>query len=159
MGRTEEAISGLKQGLNAIAGAGTLISHSAYLCWLAEAHLNAGEPEEGLEALAQAMTHVNETGERFWEAELYRIKGKLLLLPGGSPVESEESFQQALDVARGQQARPLELRAAMSLARLWQNLGKAAEACELLGGIYGWFTEGFGTPDLIEARLLLGELS
>lgn len=81
-----------------------------------------------------------------------------MLLPGGSEDQAEECFDQALEVARGQSAKSLELRAATSLARLWQQQGKKAEARELLGGVYGWFTEGFDTPDLVDAKALLEEL-
>ena len=109
--------------------------------------------------MIEAFYHVNETGERYWEADLYRVKGELLLLPGGSEGEAEECFNQALEVARSQSARSLELRAAVSLARLWQNQGKVREARALLSGIYGWFTEGFDTPDLIDAKALLEELA
>ena len=90
---------------------------------------------------------------------MYRIKGELLRLPGGSEGEAEGCFNQALEVARNQSAKSLELRAAIRLTRLWQNQGKTAEARELLSEIYGWFTEGFDTPDLIDAKAMLGELS
>ena len=104
---------------------------------------------------------VDNTGERFYEAELYRLKGELLLQqcrPARAP-QAEACFHQALAVARRQQAKSLELRAAMSLSRLWQQQGKRAEAHELLAAIYGWFTEGFDTADLQEARALLEELT
>ena len=95
-----------------------------------------------------------------WEAELYRLKGELLLTRSSEhQAEAETCFQQALDVARRQQAKSLELRAAMSLARLWQQQGKRAEAHELLAPIYGWFTEGFDTADLQEAKALLEALT
>ena len=99
-------------------------------------------------------------GLRRWEAELHRLKGKLLLqqrIP--DEAQAETCFHQAIDIARQQQAKSLELRAAMSLARLWQQQGKQAEAYELLVPIYGWFTEGFDTTDLREAKALLDELS
>ena len=98
--------------------------------------------------------------ERWWEAELYRLKGELLLARSTeNQTEAEACFHQALDVARHQQARSLELRAAMSLSWLWQQQGKPDEARELLAPIYGWFTEGFDTADLQEAKGLLDELS
>ena len=97
--------------------------------------------------------------ERYWEAEIYRLRGVVLLRqPGTSQAEAETWLQRALDVARRQEAKSLELRAAMSLARLWQQQGKRAEAYELLAPIYGWFTEGFDTADLQEAKALLEEL-
>lgn len=101
MGRTQEAIANLKQGLTTLAGAGTLISHSQYLCWLAEAQLIDRRGDEGFTVLDKAFTHVNNTGERYWEAELYRLKGELFLLPDGSEIEAEECFDQALEVAGG----------------------------------------------------------
>ena len=98
-------------------------------------------------------------GERYWEAELYRVRGELLLAYSTAQhAEAETSFRQALDMARHQQAKSLELRAAMSLSRLWQQQGKRVEARELLAPIYGWFTEGFDTADLQEAKALLAEL-
>jgi predicted ATPase len=103
---------------------------------------------------------VQNNGERFYEAEVYRLKGVLLLQDApASQQEAEEHFQQALEVARRQQAKSWELRAAMSLARLWQQQGKQAEAHELLASIYGWFTEGFDTADLQEAKALLEALT
>ena len=126
---------------------------------LAEAYGQAGQPEAGLQVLTEALTLVAATEERWWEAELHRLKGALLLqLPNSDISQAEACFQQALDVARGQQARSLELRAAVSLSRLWQQQGKAA-ARNLLIPLYGWFTEGFDTPDLLEAKALLAALS
>jgi predicted ATPase len=103
---------------------------------------------------------VNQTGERRYEAELYRLKGELLLqLSPDNHSESESSFKQAIDIAKRQQAKSWELRAAMSLARLWQQQGKRSDAHDLLAPVYGWFTEGFDTADLKEAKALLEELS
>ena len=103
--------------------------------------------------LAEALAEVHNTGLCYCEAELYRLKGELLLQQAaGCDGEAEACFRQALDVARRQQAKSWELRAAMSLARLWQQQGKRAEARELLAPIYGWFTEGFDTADLQDAR-------
>jgi predicted ATPase len=112
--------------------------------------------------LAAALARVDETSERGLEAELYRLKGECLLLQTGKQGkerEAEERLHQALDIARRQQAKSLELRAAMSLARLWQCEDKRAEALELLAPIYGWFTEGFDTADLQEAKALLEALA
>jgi predicted ATPase len=122
--------------------------------------------------VTEALEVVQQSGERWWEAELYRLKGELLLIQDtdrgdsrAAPTEpslraeAESSFQRALDVARSQQAKSFELRAAMSLARLWQQQGKRAEARDLLAPLYGWFTEGFDTADLQEAKALLEELS
>ena len=114
---------------------------------------------DGLQALAEAHTLMEQQEERWWEAEVYRLRGVLLLRQ--TETQSEEAttwLQQALTVARLQQAKSLELRAAMSLARLWQQQGQRAEAYDLLAPIYGWFTEGFNTADLQEAKALLEEL-
>ena len=113
-----------------------------------------------MHVLAEVFTTLEASGERWYEAELHRLKGELLWQHAGTqPGEAEASFQQALAIARRQQAKALELRAAMSLARLWQRQGKRAEAHALLAPIYGWFTEGFDTADLQEARALLDALA
>jgi predicted ATPase len=115
--------------------------------------------------LAEALTVAHKTEERTWEAELYRLKGELTLQSGaeslesGAQKEAEECFRQAIEVARRQRAKSLELRAVMSLSRLWQMHGKKDEAREMLAEIYSWFTEGFDTADLQEAKALLEELS
>src|SRR5229473_5313516 len=129
-------------------------------------------PRKGLSVLAEALATVDKTGERYYEAELYRLKGQLTLqkfqVSGSkfqvppSPqaeAEAEACFLQAIEVARRQQAKSWELRAVMSLSRLWQQQGKKAEARRMLAEIYGWFTEGFDTKDLQEARALLEELT
>jgi predicted ATPase len=139
---------------------------------LAEAYGQVGRADEGLCALDEALAHVDKTGERFWEAELHRLRGELLLIQGTGkgnartaapelPImaEAETRFVRALDIARRQQAKSWELRAAMSLSRLWQHQGKHDAAQQLLAPIYGWFTEGFDTADLQEAKALLEALS
>jgi predicted ATPase len=132
----------------------------AYLAWLAEAYDGMGQATEGLPVLTEALTTAHNTGERFWEAELHRRKGELLLaLLAEQHAEAEICFHQALAIARRQQAKSLELRAAMSLSRLWQQQGKREEAYALLAPVYGWFTEGFDTADLREAQALLATLS
>jgi predicted ATPase len=132
-----------------------------YLGWLAEASGKGGHAEEGLHLLAEALALVESTGERWWAAELYRLKGELLLAQESKRqkwMEAEACFQHALAVARCQQAKSWELRVAMSLSRLWQQQGKRVEARELLAPVYGWFTEGFDTADLQDAKVLLEEL-
>ena len=109
--------------------------------------------------MEQALAHVEKSGERFGEADIHRVKGDLLLLSGVNEIRAVECYHQSLDVARRQSAKSWELRTTISLARLWQKQGKDTEARELLAGIYGWFTEGFGTPDLMDAKALLEELS
>jgi predicted ATPase len=127
-----------------------------------------GQVEEGLQVLAEALAVVHKTGEDVCKAELYRLKGELLQSRVTSreaevstpySQEAEECFQQALAVAQRQQAKSWELRVAMSLSRLWQQQGKRNEAYELLAPIYGWFTEGFDTADLQEAKALLAALA
>ena len=118
-----------------------------------------GDVEEGLKTLQSAIMLAAESATRVWELELYRNKGDLLLVLGRQNVDrSEFALQQALEVARGQQAKSLELRAATSLARLWRDQGKSDEARNMLSQVYEWFTEGFDTPDLKEASTLLGAL-
>jgi predicted ATPase len=131
-----------------------------WLALLAEACGTAGKVEEGLTALAEALTAVHATTNRVCEAELYRLQGELrLMLATDNAPEAETCFRQALEVARQQQAKSLELRAALSLSRLWQRQGKRADARKLLAPIYGWFTEGFDTADLQQAKALLNALA
>jgi predicted ATPase len=140
-----------------------------HLALLVEASAQVGQTTEGLEAVTEALATVGKSAVRWWEAELHRLKGELLLQSAVTNQEStvftphsaevEACFQQALDIARRQQAKSLELRAAMSLSRLWQRQGERAQARQLLAEIFGWFTEGFDTADLQEAKALLGELS
>jgi predicted ATPase len=119
-----------------------------------------GQPADGLQVLAEAHTLVEQHEERWWEAEVCRLRGVLLLRQTETPqAEAEAWLQRALDVARRQEAKSLELRAAMSLSRLWQQQGKRAEAHALLAPLYGWFTEGFDTADLQEAKALLEALA
>jgi predicted ATPase len=124
---------------------------------MAEVYWHTGQTDKGLRLLAEALTVIDRTGERWWEAEVHRLKGELLLAQGGTrqkAVEAEAYFRHALEVAQ-QQAKSLELRAAMSVSRLWQRQGRCAAAYHLLAEIYGWFTEGFDTVDLQEAKTLL----
>jgi predicted ATPase len=160
-GQHEAGIAQMHQGLAAIQATGQVVSLSIFLALLAEAYGKSGQAETGLRLLAEALAHVDHTGERYQEAEVYRIKGELLLHAAGgvrNTVLAEECFQHALAVARRQQAKSWELRAAMSLSRLWQQQGKRAEARQLLAPIYGWFIEGFDTADIQEARALLDAL-
>jgi adenylate cyclase len=140
------------------------VQGSYFLALLAEAYGKAGQAAEGLATLAEALTVVDKSGERFYEAELYRLRGELLLQSNRQGAQScgeeaEVCFHKAIDIARRQQAKSLELRAVMSLARLWQQQGKQHEAHQLLSAIYGWFTEGFDTKDLQEAKTLLDVLA
>jgi predicted ATPase/class 3 adenylate cyclase len=159
-GHGEEGLSQLQQGLAAYRATGAARDRPYHLALLAEASAQAGQTTEGLEALAEALATLAQSGVLWWEAELHRLKGELLLQHAvAQPGEAEACFQQALAVARRQQAQSLELRAAMSLARLWQGQGKRSEAHQLLAAVYGWFTEGFDTADLQEAKALFDELT
>jgi predicted ATPase len=158
-GQGEEGLAQLRQGLAAVKAVGSALDWPRFLLMLAEAYGSVGQLEAGLTALTEALATAHKTGERWWEAELYRLKGELLLRRASPTEEAEACFRQALAVAQHQQAKSLELRAAMSLARLWQHQGKRAAAHALLVPIYGWFTEGFDTPDLQEAKALLEELA
>jgi predicted ATPase len=134
---------------------------SPYYCtMLAETFDLLGKTNDGLERLVEAQTLMEHTEERWWEAEIYRLRGVLLWRQSTAPqVEAEGWLRRALDVARRQQAKSLELRAATSLARLWHDQGKHSEARDLLASVYGWFAEGFDTLDLKEAGVLLGQLA
>jgi predicted ATPase len=126
---------------------------------LAEVSTSLGHTEDGLQALAEAYSLVEQHEERWWEAEVCRLRGVLLLRQPGTPqAEAEAWLQRALDVARRQEAKSLELRAAMSLSRLWQQQGKQQAAHDLLAEVYAWFTEGFDTADLQDAKALLEAL-
>ena len=131
-----------------------------YLALLAEAHGIMGQPETGLAVLTEALTLVDTTGERVWEPELYRLKCELLLQQSSdNQADAESCFHHAIKIARNQQAKSFELRTATSLARLWQQQGKRQEAHALLAPVYNWFTEGFDTADLKDAKALLDELA
>jgi predicted ATPase len=158
-GQDEAGMAEIRQGIASLRATGQALL-VPYLCTLlAEVSAHLGHTENGLQALAEAHTLVEQHEERWWEAEVYHLRGVLLLQQTVTQqVEAETCFQRAMDVARRQEAKSLELRAATSLARLWQQQGKHAAAYELLAPIYGWFTEGFDTADLQEAKVLLDAL-
>ena len=178
-GQGEEGIAQLRQGLAAWRATGAELQRPYFLALLVEAYGETGQVEKGLTALTEALTLVDKTGERFYEAELYRLYGELSLRLGEresgrtgekvflasspsrlvAPSSPEACFFKAIAIAQKQQAKSLELRAVMSLARLWQNQGKTKEAHGMLSAIYNWFTEGFDTKDLQEAKALLEERS
>jgi predicted ATPase len=158
-GQTAEGIAQMRQGIAAWRALGASVVLSTYLATLAEVCRQVGQLGDAQHLLIEAQTLVDTTGERYWEAEVYRLQGELLVQASrGKTREAEERFHQALGIARRQQAKSLELRAAMSLSRLWQHQGKQAEARQLLAPIYNWFTEGFDTTDLQEAKTLLEHL-
>jgi predicted ATPase len=181
VGRTQ-----VHQGIVASQATGAALFAPFYCTILADVCDHLGHPEDGLQALAEAHTLVQQQEEGVWEAEIHRLRGVLLLHAAGrkahaplrgrsaaahrrrsggewgvqsAEVTAEECFQRALGVARRQEAKSLELRAARSLSRLWQQQGKRQEAYDLLAPIYGWFTEGFDTTDIQEARVLLEQLA
>jgi len=163
-GQVEEGIAQMRQGLAARRAAGPEHVRPYLFALLAEAYGRVGQAEEGLGVLAEALAMVDKNGERMYEAELYRLKGQLTLQskvpsPKSQAEEAEECFRNAIEIARKQQVKSLELRATTSLARLWQQQGKQKDAHQMLAEIYGWFTEGFDTKDLQEAKALLEELN
>jgi predicted ATPase len=191
-GQQEEGMAQMRRGANAWRATGAEVDRSYFLALLAEAHGHAGQVEDGLALLAEALAVVDRNRDRYWDAELHRLKGELLLQQaagmgasriapveedplnqGEAPragsgldragpaatIEAESCFRQALEVAHRQSAKSLELRAVMSLSRLLQKQGKKEEAQRMLAEIYGWFTEGFDTRDLKEAKALLEEVS
>jgi predicted ATPase len=153
-------IAEIRQGLAATLAIGSKVAQPYFLGLLAEAYGEGGQPDEGLPLLAEALAVIDITEARFYEAELQRLKGQLILQqsPDNTP-KAESCFQQAISIAQNQSAKSWELRAATSLARLWQQHGKRQEATDLLAPVYGWFTEGFDTADLKEAKALLDALS
>jgi class 3 adenylate cyclase/predicted ATPase len=167
-GQGDAGIAQIQQGLSECRTRGIGASLPRYCALLAEAYKSVGHITPGLAVLAEAQASIERTGERAYAAELLRLQGELLLTQDGRrhpakearriQVEAEGCFQQALDMARSQQAKMLELRAAVSLSRQWQQQGKRQEAKQLLAEVYAWFTEGFGTVDLQEAKTLLTEL-
>ena len=159
-GQGEAGLAQLHQGMAAVTATGQELARPRCLILLAEAAGHGGQAEEGLRLLAEALAALEASGQGDLLAEAYRLQGTLLLRQGApDAVQAEVCFQQALTVTRRQEAKSLELRAALSLARLWQEQGKRAEARELLAPIYDWFTEGFDTADLQEAQALVEELA
>jgi class 3 adenylate cyclase/tetratricopeptide (TPR) repeat protein len=157
-GQAQEGLTLLTQGLAATRATGCVLWTPVVLMWLAEAYSVLGQPLPGLNCLAEATQIIETTEERVHEAELHRLRGDLLNATG-DPSSAERNYHQALGVAKRQSAKLLELRASISLARLWRDQGKRPEAHGLLASIYNWFTEGFDTPVLQDAKTLLDELN
>jgi class 3 adenylate cyclase/predicted ATPase len=158
-GQAQAGIEQIHQGLSAFRATGAETFRSYFLALLAEAHGTMGQPEAGLTVLTEALTFAETTGERWYESEIYRLKGELLLQQNSdNEAEAEHCFHRALEIAQSQQAKSFELRTATSLARLWQQQDKRKEAYDLLATVYGWFTEGFDTADLQDAKALIDEL-
>ena len=172
-GQATEGIAQLRQGVAAWKATGAVVLMTYYLALLAEMLGQTGQTETGLAMLAEALTTVERSGERFWEAEIYRLKGELLLKGEGEgpalsalkgrnaerELSPEDCFHKAIDIARYQRGKSLELRATVSLCRLWQAQRKQEQARQMLAEIYNWFAEGFDMVDLKEAKALLEELS
>jgi predicted ATPase len=178
-GQVEDGIAQIQQGLAAFRTMGT-VGQTGFLPWLAAAYAKVGRVEEGLSVVAEALAAKHNIGDHWCEAELYRLKGELtlqklsvvssqLLVSSSQSLtpntqtevgqEAEGYFRKAIEIAQKQQAKSWELRATTSLARLWQRQGKAAEAQQVLVAVYNWFTEGFDTADLQDAKRLIEELS
>jgi predicted ATPase len=158
-GKASDAVHVITSGIIARRSTAATALEHCFLSYLAGAHAELDNFDDALCCIREAMTKVETTKERWWEAEIKRMAGEIaLMLPDPDATKAEEYFERALAVARAQQAKSWELRAAMSLARLWRDQGKPQQARELLAPVYGWFTEGFDTLDLKEAKALLNEL-
>ena len=157
--QASDAVHMLTSGLTAARSTGTTVFVPLWLSYLASAYTELGQFDDAWRCIGEAMTAVETTKEKWCEAEVQRIAGEIALIsPEPDAAEAEAYFERALAVARKQQAKSWELRAAMSMARLWRDQGKRDEARDLLAPVYGWFTEGFDTLDLKQARALLDEL-
>jgi predicted ATPase len=160
LGVSDEGIARMRLEIESLRSIGIQMFRPYYLALLGDCYGRVGAGDEGLSVLEEAQTVADCTSEHWWDAELHRLKGELLLLQSHqNRSEVKTCFDRALGVARSQNAKSLELRAAMSMARLWRDQGKRDQARELLAPVYGWFTEGFDTLDLKEAKALLDELS
>jgi adenylate cyclase len=162
-GQGEEGLAQMQEGLARHRAIGAVVLVPAFLAVMAELQQKLGRPAEALSMVTEALTIARHSGQHYWESELYRLTGVLTLQAKASPGHeatsaAESHFLRAIEIARRQRARWLELRAATSLTRLWADQGKAREARALLSGVYAWFTEGLETADLREAKSLLDEL-
>jgi predicted ATPase len=157
LGQQAEGIGQLRAGMARRNQLGAGWNETQWLGFLAEAHLQAGQFDAALAALYRADEIAAATGECHYQAELYRLRG-VVRAESGEDAEAASWFHQAIDTSRSQQAKSLELRAATNLARLWRGQGERRKAHDLLAPVYGWFTEGFDTADLKDAKALLDEL-
>jgi tetratricopeptide (TPR) repeat protein len=158
LGQVEEGIAQMHEAMDAQESQGIRCQLPGTLQTLADAYAKDGHLEQGLATVTEALAVSEETEQRQWEPELYRLRGELLLTQG-EKAEAEASFRKSIEIARQQQARSWELRSTVGLCRLLREQGRQEEARQLLAEVYGWFTEGFDTPDLQEGRALLDELS
>jgi predicted ATPase len=159
-GKAEDAVQTISSGLTAWRSTGSTLWMPLYLPHLARAHAGRGQCEDAQRCISEAMSAVENTKERWCESEVHRIAGDIELMSQRlGTAKAQAHFERALTISRAQQAKSWELRAAMSLARLWRDQGKRQQALELLAPVYGWFTEGFDTRDLKDAKALLGSLA
>jgi predicted ATPase len=159
-GNASGAVQMITTGITAFRSTGARLHEPCWFSYLAIAHSILGELDDAWRCIGEALTTIETTKERWFEAEVHRIAGEIARKsPEPDAAKAEERFKRALTVARAQHAKSWELRAAISLARLWLSQGKVQQARELLAPVYGWFNEGFDTCDLKEAKALLGELT
>jgi predicted ATPase len=156
--RASDGVQQITEGLAHLRPTGAVASYPLFLAFLGRAFLKLGQPAEGLSRLHEAAQLIETTDERYYEAEVHRVRGDLLRITD-QHAEAEESYRKALKVAERQNAKAHQLRAATSMARLWRDQGERDEARELLAPVYSWFTEGFDTRDLKEAKTLFDELA
>ncbi len=154
----EERIGYLRGSITALKAAGARLRLPYYLSLLAQVYVKAGRAVEGMAVIDEALSEARAHNERWWDAELHRLRGELLLIQGADASDVEAALLRAIEIARSQQARSLELRATMSLARLWIAQHRSDDTRRRLDDVYNWFTEGFDTPDLQAAHLLLAQL-
>jgi predicted ATPase len=159
-GNASDAVRGITSGIAALRSAGTAFWMPLHSSYLAKAYAELGQFDDGWRSIGQAIDTIQTTKETWFETEANCIAGEIALhSPKPDATKAQVYFERALSVARQQQAKSFELRAAMSMARLWRDQGKQERARELLAPVYGWFTEGFDTRDLKEAKALLEELA
>jgi predicted ATPase len=159
-GKASDAVLGITSGINSLRSVGATLYEPHHLQYLAIAYAELGQLDDARRCIDDAIDKVERSKEKWCEAEVHRIAGEIALKSLAPDTEkAEEHFDRALAVARSQQAKSWELRAAMSMARLWRDQGKPQQARDLLTPVYGWFTEGFDTLDLKEAKALLDELA
>jgi len=148
----------LNKAIEIFTETGARVRLPVYFSLMAQACLKAGQFGAGLDALEKGLSQALQNNEHWWDAEIYRLRGELMRMQGANTEAIETEFQRALEIAKDQQAKSLELRAATSLARLLQNTNRENEAKQCLTQVYDWFTEGFDTPDLRSARALIAQL-
>ena len=160
VGKSAEAIQTISSGIDGWRSIGATVFAQFWLSHLALAYANLGKIADASRCISEAITAVETTKERWWEPEVHRTAGEIALMaPEQDAVKAQEYYDHALRVARQQQTKSLELRAAMSLARLWRDQGKPQQARELLAPVFGWFTQGLDTIDLQQAKALLAQLA